>query len=177
MSNNRKITRVKIELAPIEKLLLPLALKGDIPKTKQMLYIAIRKFDDLSVAASPKSLKVMVSKYFHSEPVMDYLNMVRQESMTEEEKNEAGIQDETEVGNISKDDLIKDLDHLKKNTDSEKIKLDSTKTIATLKGFNRQQETKAPTKSIYVPLTCHDCILHINEEKLLTNSEQDDNGK
>ena len=89
MTNNRKIIKTRIELAPIERLLLPLALTSDIPKTKQMIYIAIRKFDDLSVASSPKSLKVMVSKYFHSEPVMDYLNMVKNETMTDEEIKQA----------------------------------------------------------------------------------------
>ena len=178
MSNNRKIIKTRIELAPIEKLLLPLALTSDIPKTKQMIYIAIRKFDDLSVASSPKSLKVMVSKYWHSEPVMDYLNMVRKEKMTDEEKDEAGIEEDVEEDDVSRDDLIKSLKKLSKDTDDEKMKLDVTKTIASLKGFNRQQASKAPTKNIYVTHLCHDCILYKNEEKLLTNNnEEDDNSK
>lgn len=176
MSNNRKIVRIRIELAPIEKLLLPLVLKSDIPKTKQMVYIAIRKFDDLSVASAPKSLKVMVSKYFHSEPVMDYLNMVRQEKMTDEEKDEAGLEVET-TDDVSRDDLIKSLKKLSNETDDEKMKLDVTKTIASLKGFNRQQATKAPTKNIYVPNICHECILYQNEKKLLTNTKENDNNK
>lgn len=176
MSNNRKIIRIRIELAPIEKLLLPLVLKSDIPKTKQMVYIAIRKFDDLSVASAPKSLKVMVSKYFHSEPVMDYLNMVRQEKMTDEEKDEAGLEVET-AEDVSRDDLIKSLKKLSNETDDEKMKLDVTKTIASLKGFNRQQATKAPTKNIYVPNICHECILYQNEKKLLTNTKENDNNK
>lgn len=176
MSNNRKIVRIRIELAPIEKLLLPLVLKSDIPKTKQMVYIAIRKFDDLSVASAPKSLKVMVSKYFHSEPVMDYLNMVRQEKMTDEEKDEAGLEVET-AEDVSRDDLIKSLKKLSNETDDEKMKLDVTKTIASLKGFNRQQATKAPTKNIYVPNICHECILYQNEKKLLTNTKENDNNK
>lgn len=176
MSNNRKIVRIRIELAPIEKLLLPLVLKSDIPKTKQMVYIAIRKFDDLSVASAPKSLKVMVSKYFHSEPVMDYLNMIRQEKMTDEEKDEAGLEVET-AEDVSRDDLIKSLKKLSNETDDEKMKLDVTKTIASLKGFNRQQATKAPTKNIYVPNICHECILYQNEKKLLTNTKENDNNK
>lgn len=176
MSNNRKIIRIRIELAPIEKLLLPLVLKSDIPKTKQMVYIAIRKFDDLSVASAPKSLKVMVSKYFHSEPVMDYLNMIRQEKMTDEEKDEAGLEVET-AEDVSRDDLIKSLKKLSNETDDEKMKLDVTKTIASLKGFNRQQATKAPTKNIYVPNICHECILYQNEKKLLTNTKENDNNK
>jgi len=177
MSNNRKIIRIRIELAPIEKLLLPLVLKSDIPKTKQMVYIAIRKFDDLSVASSPKSLKVMVSKYFHSEPVMDYLNMVKNETMTDEEKEEAGLEEETSENDVSRDDLVKSLQKLKTDTDDGKLKLDITKTIASLKGYNRQQSSKAPTKNIYVPHICHECILYRNEEKLLTNTKENDNNK
>ena len=98
--------------------------------------------------------------------------------MTDEEKDEAGIEEDVEEDDVSRDDLIKSLKKLSKDTDDEKMKLDVTKTIASLKGFNRQQASKAPTKNIYVTHLCHDCILYQKEEKLLTNNnEENDNSK
>ena len=60
--------RVEFELSPIEKLLLPVTLTSHVQGVNRMIYVAIRKYDDLSVATGA-SLGVLVSRYFHSEIV------------------------------------------------------------------------------------------------------------
>lgn len=171
----RKKSNISYELSDIEKLLLPLVLTSSNPHARTMVYTCIRKYGDYSVPKGD-SLKTIVSRYFRSEPIQDYLNMVRVGNMTEEEKAEACIEEEKIDGDVSRDDLISYLTKLQKSSNSDNTKVNIAKVIVGLKGFNKQQTTKAPTKVIYVPNGCHECPLYMKEEEILTKNEnKDDN--
>lgn len=169
----RKVVKTEIELSPIEKLLLPVSLTSNIGGRNKMIYTAIRKYDDLSVPDG-KALDVAVSRYFHSEIVLAYLNVVKEQVQEtgvfkgEKKKGEIEIEEST-----SKEGIIKSLLEISRDSNSDAIKVEARKAIATINGYTKQQEDKKTEKKVYAPITCYECPMYKEKIEKLKEKEND----
>ena len=161
------------KLSDIEKLLLPVTLDTNFRLARQMVYKAIKKYNDQPVAGA-NSIKTLVSRYYHRPEVMAYLSIVEKTRNNESFEEELDIEEE----DISKKGVINNLvKEANRPTTSPKLRVEINKAIATINGYTREQKTKASQKMIYVPLTCYECNLYKEaQHQLETNKkEQNDN--
>lgn len=164
--------KVEFELSPIEKLLLPVTLTSHVQGVNRMIYVAIRKYEDLSVATGA-SLGVLVSRYFHSEIVTNYLNGVKHEMEKTGKLPTGDSEENTLEDTTSKEGLLKQLINISKETNSDNVRVEVGKAIATIKGYTRQQGENKVVKNVYTPMTCYECPLYKEQKEQLKQEEND----
>jgi hypothetical protein len=150
---------MRVELTDIEKLLLPLVVTSRVGAVKRMVYKAIRKYQDLSVPASDESTSASASRYFSRVEIGEFLNMVRKNENIKIDKNFEQEDDEA-LKKVTKDEILKDLIKQQKEAKTNADKLKATGMIASIQGYTRNQQEKMQSKSIYVPMECHECPLY-----------------
>jgi len=168
------------DITEIEEILLPLTLTSQVRNIRQIIYIAIRKYNDLSVPNNSDTLKSTCTRYYHRQEIMTYLNMIKTNTYhKEDEDDESEETIDKEAKEVTKDSLISELLKLKKDAkgnNNTQIKI--AQVIAQVKGFTRTQKAKEQTKVIYVPMTCVECPLYkeamdaINNKNNNKKSEQ-----
>lgn len=158
----KKLKRSKSasDLTDIEKLLLPVTVSSAGDRyARRMVYVAIRKYLDLSLPNTTGSLDVMVSKYYSLPKVKDFCDLIRKEIYKDEDISKEAL---------SKDSILNGFrEQLERaeNSGDEKLAADIRMKMSTIQGFTRAQKDNDTQKFIYVPLSCHDCPMYIQKKK------------
>lgn len=153
---------MKEDLTDIEKLLLPLVVTSKFGAVKRMVYKAIRLYQGLSVPVTDESVSAAASRYFSRKEISDFIFMVKR---NENIKIDSEFSDDDDLKKTSKEEILKTLMEQQRLAKTNADKLKATGMIASIQGYTRNQQEKAQSKLIYVPMTCYECPLYKEKQE------------